>query len=443
MNTEKPTSAPRGVTAILRQVGPGLIVTASIVGSGELIATPTLGARVGFTALWLIIVSCLIKVVVQMELGRFTISSGKTALEALDLVPGPRWRVSWVVWAWMLMFVGVTFQSGGMIGGVGQVFNLAFPKVDVRIWAVLVAVGTVVLLFGGRYRLVETSSTVMVVGFTFITLASATLLFWTEYCPRPEQIIAGLKFQLPEGGLAVGFAVFGITGVGATELIYYPVWCLEKGYARFVGPNDKTQAWVERARGWIRVMQIDALVAMVIYTVATVAFFILGASVLHGIGKIPAGFEMIRTLSTIYTSTLGAWSFYVFLLGAFFVLYSTVFVSTASNSRVVVNFLEISRFLKVRDEQDRGRSQRVAVVLLLTLYTSWFMWIGEPVLMVIIGGVAQACLLPIIGFATIYLRYKRTDAALRPNLLVDVLLWLCSTLMLAFAVYTVISKLAG
>ena len=47
-----------------------MILAASIVGSGELIATTTLGAEVGFTALWIIVISCLIKPAVQAELGR-------------------------------------------------------------------------------------------------------------------------------------------------------------------------------------------------------------------------------------------------------------------------------------------------------------------------------------------------------------------------------------
>ena len=37
--------APRSIGAILRQIGPGLILTASIVGSGEVIATPKLAAE--------------------------------------------------------------------------------------------------------------------------------------------------------------------------------------------------------------------------------------------------------------------------------------------------------------------------------------------------------------------------------------------------------------
>ena len=61
----------------------------------------------------------------------------------------------------------------------------------------------------------------------------------------------------------------------------YPYWCIEKGYARFVGPRSGDAAWTARARGWIRVMHLDILCSLVVYTVATVAFYLLGAAVLH------------------------------------------------------------------------------------------------------------------------------------------------------------------
>ena len=67
---------PVGWRASFRYLGPGLILSASIVGSGELIATTTLGAQVGFVLLWLVIVSTLVKVAVQVELARWTIATG-------------------------------------------------------------------------------------------------------------------------------------------------------------------------------------------------------------------------------------------------------------------------------------------------------------------------------------------------------------------------------
>ena len=46
---------PEGWGPSLRYFGPGLILSASIVGSGELIATTTLGAQAGFAILWMVI----------------------------------------------------------------------------------------------------------------------------------------------------------------------------------------------------------------------------------------------------------------------------------------------------------------------------------------------------------------------------------------------------
>ena len=67
----------------LKKIGPGIVLSASIVGSGELIATTTLGAQAGYVALWVVLLSCAVKPAVQAELGRYTIATGETGLEAL------------------------------------------------------------------------------------------------------------------------------------------------------------------------------------------------------------------------------------------------------------------------------------------------------------------------------------------------------------------------
>jgi len=71
------------------EVEPGLIVAGSIVGSGELIATTATGAQAGFWLLWLILIGCVIKVFVQIELGRYSIVTGQTTMAGLNQVPGP------------------------------------------------------------------------------------------------------------------------------------------------------------------------------------------------------------------------------------------------------------------------------------------------------------------------------------------------------------------
>ena len=217
--------------------------------SGELIATTTLGARFGYTMMWLIIISCLIKAVVQAVLGRYIISSGETTLIAFSRVPGPRFLVNWVVGCWFAATVAVLFALTGMYIGVSQVMHSLFPSVSVTAWVLTFMVITLALLLGGAYPRVEKIAMFKVGVFTLITcLAAVVLTRMPEYFSW-AQIAEGLKFTMPEGeGLAVAIAVFGITGVASGELCIYPYWCIEKGYARNTGPRRQTEEWLRRAR---------------------------------------------------------------------------------------------------------------------------------------------------------------------------------------------------
>ena len=177
---------------------------------------------------------------------------------------------------------------------------------SVQLWMILVAISGMILLYRGRYGLVVIVATLMVSLFTLFTIVNGVAMqFSSDYAVTAEQLVSGFKFEIPQGALVVAFAAFGITGVGASELFYYPYWCVEKGYARFAGPRDDSADWLRRARGWIRVMQVDAWTAFLVYTVATIAFYFLGAAVLHDPSlpieeRGPAESELIRTLSLMY-----------------------------------------------------------------------------------------------------------------------------------------------
>src|SRR5262245_52682903 len=264
---------PKTFGEIMRKTGPGIVLAASIVGSGELILTTTLGAKVGYVMMWLIILSCLIKAVVQAFLGRYTIAMAETGLDAVNRIPGPRLKVGWVVYAWAAMVFMTLFQITGMFIGVSQTLHAIFESVSVTAWVVMLFVLTLVLLLGGAYARIEKLAMVKVGVFTLITLMAAAILISSPNFSAAE-LAQGFTFHVPEAGLAVAVAVFGITGVGATELFVYTYWCVEKGYARYTGPREDTEAWRRRARGWVRVMNFDVVGSMIIYTVATIAFYL-------------------------------------------------------------------------------------------------------------------------------------------------------------------------
>ena len=441
LSPEKIEEHPKTFGAIIRRIGPGLILAGSIVGSGELIATTVLGAENGYLLLWLIIISCLIKTVVQEELGRYAIGTGETTLEAFNHAPGPRWKVSWLVWMWFVMVMFTLMQIGAMLGSIAEILNRAMPGVPLNVWPWLLATVTGVVLIAGRYNLVEKVAMGMVVSFTMLTVLGAIILLKLPQYFSWGAVWEGLSFHLPETGFVTAVAAFGITGVGATELVMYPYWCIEKGYARYTGPRDDSPQWTARAFGWTRVMGIDVANAMIVYTFATIAFYLLGAGILNRNEVVPKGSAMVQELSRIYTETLGEWSLPLFLIGAFAVLYSTVFASTAAHCRVFADFVGMLGLYNKRDYAARLKVTRLFVVILLVIPCIYFMAFGEPVAMVKVGGFAQATMLPIIGFYALYLRYKRTPRLLLPKGWLTLGLWVSAVTMAVIMGYSVSQEL--
>ncbi|BCS32311.1 hypothetical protein TBR22_A15210 [Luteitalea sp. TBR-22] len=436
--------APPGTfTGRLGQLGPGLIISAAIVGSGELIVIPKLGATMGFTLLWFVVLGCVLKVFVQVELARHAIAHQETTLASLDTLPGPRWRVSWVLWAWLLMYCGTVLQIGGIIGGITMICGMLGLSWPPWVWLVLTTLSGILLLVSGRYGPVERYATAMVAIFTLSAMVAVVALQWTEFHVTAAQWREGFTPHVP-GSFTVAFAAFGVTGVGASELIYYPYWCLEKGYGRSVGPppeggawSAQRPAWTARALGWLGVMRLDAFVSMIIYTFATIAFYVLGAAILHKTARDVSDNDLIGRLADMYLRSLGEWSYVLFLVGALTVLYSTFFVATASNARLLV---DVGGLLgvpaaSVPTAEARRKAVQVACVLLpLASATAFVVW-PQPVTLVLIGAMGQAVMLPLLAGAAVYFRHRRLPADLAPSYAWTVALWVSAALIALVGVY--------
>ncbi len=421
----------------LKYCGPGFVLSASIVGSGELIATTALGAEVGFITLWVILLSCFVKVALQLEFGRHTIQSGETALTAINKLPGWRWgRAHAMIWLWLALLPIKILQVGGVIGGLGLLLNLVFPTISVAAWCWISAVVVAGLVFSEKYKLIELSSLALTLAFTILTLISVAALQWTEYAITFEQLASGLTGQLPAGAMFAVFGAFGLTGVGGDEIMQYTYWLLEKGYAARVGPYRRDDhAWQARARGWTRVMMFDAIVSMIVYTTVTAAFYLLGAAVLHARRDIPAGYAMVSSLANMYTESLGPWAKDVFLAGAFFVLFSTAFSALAAWTRIYSDTFSQFGWIRFDDPRQRGRAIKTLACVFPALWASVFLWIKQPVTMVMFGGLATAMILLIVVVSAIYFRYWRSLPELKPSLLYDVAFWLSNVSILALAGY--------
>ena len=161
------------------------------------------------------------------------------------------------------MMLTTQAQIAAMEGTVGQAAHMAFPRAsqamagaagsivppgarswkrgEEHLWAGITSLAAILLLLSGGYRRLEKITTVLV--------GSRHAVHRRQRGDSPVDASSGspfptwskgLKFTFPAAALALAFSAFGITGVGASELVAYPYWCIEKGYARGAGRGPKT-----------------------------------------------------------------------------------------------------------------------------------------------------------------------------------------------------------
>jgi hypothetical protein len=184
---------------------------------------------------------------------------------------------------------------------------------------------------------------------------------------------------------------------------------------------------------------------MAVYTFATVAFYLLGAAVLSRIGLIPADNDLILTLCVMYQPVFGAWATWLFLFGAFAVLYSTFFIANAGHARVAT---DAAQLLSIVPQSAKAKSRSTTVlsgvfpVICLVVYVLF----PKPTTLVLLSGAMQAIMLPMLAIAAIYFRYRRCDRRIMPGKLWDALLWLSvggMTIAGGWMAWETFSKLAG
>src|SRR6185503_12016988 len=166
-----------------------------------------------------------------------------------------------------------------------------------------------------------------------------------------------------------------------------------------------------------------------IYTLATAAFFLLGAGVLHGMGLVPSARDMIPVLSNIYTQTLGPWAVWLFYAGAIATLYGTIFASTAAQTRMFADMCRLLGFFARDDVRQRRAYFRGFVWLLTLLPVTLYLTLQSPVAMVVAGGIAQAAMLPEIAAGALVLRHRHLRAEVAPSAWTTGLLWVAAVLI--------------
>ncbi len=424
---------PKSWKGIMKHFGPSFVIMGATVGSGELIATTIMGAKVGYVMLWMLILGIVVKASIQEVFARYTISSGQTLMDTLDEVPGRIFGVSWAVWWAGLLMLSLLVVMAGIVASMGIAVQAFFGFGNANIWGLILIVIGILLLIRGLYADIENITVILVGIFSLITVVIAFFLIQaTPYAYTASDIASGLTFSFPAEGWFVALAVFGVTGISANEVLTYTYWVRGKGYAAWSGPSD-SQGFLGRAEGWTKVMRSDLVAGAILVSIVTVAFYILGAGVLYAVGKVPGGFDAIETISMIFTETVGGWTRPLFMVAAISILFTTYMVNTAGIARIVGDCLIKAKVIKAEDQMKRMAVRRVFTVLAPIAMLLLYYVVGNPTQLIMVGSFVLSLSVPVAAVIALILenKLKKEGNQLRFGGVGTIYLWMSAIAIIA------------
>jgi Mn2+/Fe2+ NRAMP family transporter len=401
-----------------RIIGPGLVVAATGIGAGDLVATLVAGSRFGYALLWAAVLGVIIKIFLVEGAGRYSLATGRTIFEGWRSVG--RWT-TWYFGPYILIW-GLVYGAAAMSSSALPLAAL-FPGVDLKVFAIGCGLVGAVVVWFGRYSAFEKIIAVFV-GLMFVTVVGAAVVT----VPNVPALLMGLVPTIPEGGLVVALSIAG--GVGGTiTLAAYGYWLREKG-------------WV--APGWMKVMRIDNSVAYVMSGVFVLSMLVVGAELLYSADiALADGEGGLVQLADVLGERYGAFMTWFFLLGFFATSFSSILGVWNGVSLMFADFLGTIRGLDVDDPRRRlGGSYYRAFIVWLTIPPIGLLFLDQPIGLIIAYGVLGALFMPFLAITLlVLLNTDRTPRAWRNRPLSNTVMGISALLFVVLGVQQLVTEI--
>jgi Mn2+/Fe2+ NRAMP family transporter len=403
---------------VLKWLGPGWVFAACMIGTGELILTTRAASLYQWAFLWCVPLITFCKAVATSSMLRYGAMTGRNFLRDAWAIKWLKWVVPYCLIASLLYLTGI----GAHLGITAGTLNLLFPaSLSLQAWIaiVVVLVGAITLL--GVYGVLEKLMMAMTLAISVIIVVVVVRIF-----PPIAELAAGLIPQMPPD--AVGDTAFitwigllGWLGAGWGPTLGYTWWAEEKGVGMFsvdqevaldkLAPHER-----RRLKGWLRPVYLDLSFSYLITFLVSSCLYIAGATVLYPRDLHPSGLFLVETLSTLFTETIGPWAYYVFLVGAFATLFSSVIGVVDGLSRSIRHCLRIMWPARMARVNSRTL-QRVLTLTAIAVPLTFLLVVERPIWLLLLSSMLFAPAIGIIFLASTYLSLK-LPPELRPNRLV-------------------------
>lgn len=416
-------SGSKPSVSFLKLAGPGLVVAAAGIGSGDVVSATVGGARYGVTLLWAIALGAFFKFVLTEGIARWQLATGTTVLEgwAAHLPGWVRLYFGLYLLVWTVAVSAALTNAAGL--GMANLTGGAVPQS----WGAVAhsLIGGTLIWLGGYAKFEKlTKLLVGVMGFSILICAVMTIV-------NPGEALVGLVVPtIPLGGGPSVLSLIGGIG-GSITMLSYNYWMREE--------KIQGEGFLSYVRGDVAIAYaFTATFGLSIMLIANRAFHLPGIAVTDA-QAVPRMAEMLGTI----LGPFGVWAYSVGFWAAVFASLLGVWQGVPYLFADIYGITKgLAREAREAATQVTSRPYRMAL-LFITLVPLPFAFTGRPILIVITFTIVGSLFIPFLAATLLYLnnRVPWTSAVPRNHWSTNVLLWAILALFVAVGAQEVIGAL--
>ena len=398
-----------------RIVGASVIILATALGSGELILWPYITTQVGIGVLWLAVVGFTMQYFLNMEIERYTLATGETAVTGFTRFWKP-WGIIFCLGAILPnLSPGIAASGATLFTYLFGIPEGAAPYICVGF---LVTIGLFLTLSPVIYQFVEKTEMVLVsviLIFLVVALFIATdASSWVGVVAEAPRGVANFGGYLGELGVAALLGAIAFAGAGGANNLVQSNYIRDKGLGmgayipRIVSPitgeeearpsigymTKTDDENMRRWRGWWKVANQEQLFLFYgVGLLSLIALSVLANSTLGTRENVGEDLAFVQEEAGVLRNVVAPWFATFFLVAATIKLFATSLGILDYVSRLTADSLKVS-FLKDSSFWSESKVY-VTVAWFMIVVGSFFVLSGvEPIVLLIItsagGGVVMA-----------------------------------------------------
>jgi Mn2+/Fe2+ NRAMP family transporter len=365
----------------LGNIGPGLVIAATGLGAGDLIAASVAGARYGTAMLWVAVVGAIMKYVMNEGLSRWQLATGSTLLEGwvqrLPKIISIYFFIYLILWSFIV--------AGALIAGTGLAAHALYPGISVELWGILHSLLALVLVLIGRYTLLEQLMKFFMGLMLLVVLICAVLV-----APGISGIVIGLVPSIPDGSVIYIFSVIGGVG-GSVTLLCYGYWIRERQWNK---REDITRS------------RFDLAIAYTLTGLFGIGIMVISAGIQ---AEAITGPQMALGIASRLESVIGPFGKWCFLIGFWSAVFSSMLGVWQGIPYLFADF--VRQYTYRPDEPSMVSTRSVAYrsyLFYLAIPPMLLLLVNQPVWLVIIYAVTGAFFMPLLA-TLLLLMNNRSD----------------------------------